>query len=297
MKWLDQLRLRFDAFILNRVRCRPALRHDLAQYFVTDQRACAELLELGRQLPGDAHLRAFEEARALHGGRLSFSQTGEDLLVEYIFRALGLAQPTYLDLGAFDPWELSNTARLHLRGSHGVNVEPNPRQFGRFVESRPGDRNVNVGIAAAAGTLTYFEMDVPTLNTFSRTEAERCVREEGHRILRELPVPVLTLPEVLARHCDGQFPDFLSVDIEGLDQLVVDVIAAHAAKPKVVCIETISYSRSGQGQKDEALIGALCACGYLRFADTNINTLFVLEHLWREALGGAGGQPPPPVTP
>ncbi|MCX7010106.1 MAG: hypothetical protein NTY53_23190, partial [Kiritimatiellaeota bacterium] len=76
---------------------------------------------------------------------------------------------------------------------------------------------------------------------------------------------------------------FLSVDIEGLDQLVVEVIAAHPAKPKVICIETISYSRSGQGQKDETLLGTLRACGYLPFADTNINTIFVLEHLWRGA--------------
>jgi len=291
------LRQRLDAFILRRVPFRPTLRHDLARYFITEERALADLMEMGRQQPGDAYLRTIDAALARTGGQLSFSQTGEDLIVGFIFRALGIAQPSYLDLGAFDPWELSNTARLHLRGSRGVNVEPNPAQFGRFLQSRPGDQNVNVGIAAVAGTLTYYELDVPTLNTFSRAEAERCAREEGHRILREIPVPVLTLPEVLARHCQGQFPDFLSVDIEGLDQMVVEVIATHTIKPRVVCIETISYSRSGQGQKDEALIGALRACGYRPFADTNINTIFVLEQLWREALGGAGALPPVARTP
>ena len=94
---------------------------------------------------------------------------------------------------------------------------------------------------------------------------------------REVQVPVLPLTDVLARYCHNAFPDFLSVDIEGLDQLVVETIAAHPAKPKVICIETISYSRSGQGKKDEALIGAVCACGYRLFADTNINSIFVLD--------------------
>jgi len=286
MNLLDHCRQRLDAFILHRVPFRPALRRELARYFITEEQALVDLMDAGRQQPGSAHLRTFDAALALHGGQLSFSQTGEDLIVDYIFRALGIAHPSYLDLGAFDPWSLSNTARLHLRGSRGVNVEPNPAQFARFVQSRPDDQNVNVGIAAAAGTLTYFELDVPTLNTFSRAEAERCVREEGHRILRETPVPVLTLPEVLDSRCHGQFPDFLSVDIEGLDRLVVEVIAGHAVKPKVVCIETLSYSRSGQGQKDEALVEALHACGYLRFADTHINTIFVLEQLWRGTAGG-----------
>jgi FkbM family methyltransferase len=297
MNLLDHLRLRLDAFILHRVPFRSALRRDLARYFITDERAYADLMDSGRQQPGDVHLRAFDAALARHGGQLSFSQSGEDLIVAHLFRELRVAQPTYLDLGAFDPWEFSNTARLHLRGSHGINVEPNPAQFGRFLQSRPDDRNVNVGIASAAGTLTYFELDAPTLNTFSREEAERCVCEEGHRILRQTPVPVRTLPDVLAHECNGRFPDFLSVDIEGLDRLVVEVIAAQAVKPKVVCIETISYSRSGQGQKDEALIEAMRACGYMCYADTNINTIFVLERLWGKALEGAGEKQPASGTP
>ncbi len=288
MSWLEPLRQRLDALLLKRVPFRPALRRDLARYFIGDAQAFSEVLEVGRQQTGDAPLRAFDAALARHGGQLSFSQTGEDLIVDYIFRVLGITRPTYLDLGAFDPWALSNTARLYLRGSRGVNIEPNPEQFQHFLRSRPDDQNLNVGIAAAAGTLTYHVLDAATLNTFSRTEAERCVREEGHRILKELPIPVLTLTEVLAKHCGGVCPDFLSVDIEGLDQLVVATLAAQAAKPKVVCIETISYSRGGQGRKDEALVQALRACGYLPFADTNINTIFVLESLWRGGAGATG---------
>ncbi|MCX7010867.1 MAG: hypothetical protein NTY53_27110, partial [Kiritimatiellaeota bacterium] len=85
MSLLDHLRLRLDAFILKRVSCCPALRSDLARYFITDERAFADLMEIGRQQPGDAHLRAFDAALVRHGGQLSFSQAGEDLIVEFIF--------------------------------------------------------------------------------------------------------------------------------------------------------------------------------------------------------------------
>ena len=281
MSILEPWRQRFDAYILKRLRYRPALRRAVADYFLCDEAARAAFLSGDRRRAAAIPPGARAEGQAEQEGRLSFSQTGEDLIAAFIFQALGFARPSYLDLGAYDPWRLSNTARFYLQGARGVNVEPNPAQFQRFLQSRPEDRNLNFGIAAAAGTLTYYVLDAATLNTFSREEAERCVREEGHRILREIPVPVRTLPDVLAEYCRGEFPDFLSVDIEGLDRLVVEIVAAHPVQPKVICLETVSYSRGGQGQKDAALIQALCACGYLVFADTYINTLFVREELWR----------------
>ena len=40
----------------------------------------------------------------------SYSQCGEDLLVDYIFKLRGIERPSYLDIGAHDPYYLSNTA-------------------------------------------------------------------------------------------------------------------------------------------------------------------------------------------
>jgi hypothetical protein len=42
--------------------------------------------------------------------KVSFSQIGEDLIVDFIFQVRGIQKPTYIDIGAFHPEFLSNTA-------------------------------------------------------------------------------------------------------------------------------------------------------------------------------------------
>src|SRR5262245_53886441 len=42
-------------------------------------------------------------------GHESFSQSGEDLIVAFMAYSLGIAKVTYLDVGANDPVQLSNT--------------------------------------------------------------------------------------------------------------------------------------------------------------------------------------------
>jgi hypothetical protein len=70
------------------------------------------------------------------GGR-TYAQHGDDLAVLNIFKRLGIERPSYLDVGAYHPFDLSNTALLYERGSRGINVEPNEALFGA-VSSRRG---------------------------------------------------------------------------------------------------------------------------------------------------------------
>ena len=44
------------------------------------------------------------------GIRRTYSQMGEDLIVSYIFKNLNIENPTYIDIGASDPFALSNSA-------------------------------------------------------------------------------------------------------------------------------------------------------------------------------------------
>ena len=45
-------------------------------------------------------------------GSLSFSQSGEDVLIRRLLSRLNIRHPTYLDLGANAPFRLNNTAML-----------------------------------------------------------------------------------------------------------------------------------------------------------------------------------------
>ncbi len=216
--------------------------------------------------------------------QLSFSQTGEDLIVDFIFKAMGVSRPTYIDIGAFDPIKLSNTALFYLNGSRGITVEPNPLNFSRFIENRPEDINLNVGVSDIVGEIDYYMFDAPTLNTCSKEESEIFQRGGDHKIIDTIKVKSDTLKNIVKNNCDGIFPDFLSLDAEGADKIVLQAIDYEKNYPKVICLETISFSdrisfsKEDAATKDDKIINFLLSKGYVLFADTYINTIFVKKN-------------------
>jgi FkbM family methyltransferase len=218
--------------------------------------------------------------RALRGRSSSFSQAGEDRIVDFVFGALGVERPSYLDIGAYHPVNLSNTALMHLRGSRGVNVEPDPDSFRAFQRYRRRDFNLNVGVGAEPGRQTLYRMSTPTLNTFSKNAAEAAVEESAgvHRIIETLEIEIRTVPSIL--HEYGGVPDFLSLDVEGNDLPIVRTMAEWPGLPTVVCVETITYSEHGRGVKIPEFTAELSGLGYMPFADTHINTIYVLSDRW-----------------
>lgn len=211
--------------------------------------------------------------------KASFAQLGEDLIVRYLFEDLGIPAPSYLDIGAHHPFDISNTALLHLSGSAGINIEPDPDLIEAFRTHRPDAVNLNVGIAAESGELTFHRMSVPGLSTFSAEAAAEVVRETGGRVYvaKTFPVPVLTVPAVLTEHFGGRCPDFLSLDVEGLDEEILATLPTWPGRPTVICVETTSYSIHGRGRKNQAVVDGLLAQGYLLYADTFANSIFVLR--------------------
>jgi FkbM family methyltransferase len=210
----------------------------------------------------------------------SYSQCGEDLLVSFVLDTLDIRRPRYLDLGAHHPYYLSNTYLFYRRGAHGVNVEANPRLAARLRRARPRDVTLNVGVGPEAGVLEFHVLSVPTLSTFSGEEAKRYSEQFGHRIERTLEVPVYTFGQLVESHFDA-VPEFVSLDVEGLDLPILRSIDLARHRPLVFCVETLSYSESGQGRRIEEIDELMKGRGYLRYADTHINTIYVDESRWR----------------
>lgn len=212
--------------------------------------------------------------------RGSYSQSGEDLIVQFIFDAIGIKRPSYIDIGAHHPFYLNNTAIFYELGSHGVNVEPDPALFLSFERHRKRDINLNCGVSGVAQTRDFYVMSVPTTNTFSKQEADRLVAESNLSIVKTIPVELKPVPTIIAEYCNNVFPDFLNLDIEGLDEEVIASIDFKSSIPTVICLETISYSETGRGEKNEKVISLLKERGYMVYADTFINTIFVLRNKW-----------------
>ena len=207
-------------------------------------------------------------------GAVSYAQFGEDLLLLNLFSALGIDRPSYLDVGAHHPVNCSNTALLYSRGSRGVCIEANPNLVPAFAEMRPADLTLNIGCSAQAGTLDFYMIDHASgRNTFDRGTAEAFVAAHPQFSIREVrQIPVLPLDEIVARHCGGRWPDFLSLDVEGLDFAVLEASRLTSAEgPKVICVEALAGNDT---DSTSAIQRLLAARGFVPAARTVANIIF-----------------------
>jgi len=211
--------------------------------------------------------------------KISFSQSGEDLLIRYIFDQIQIEHPSYLDIGAHHPYYISNTALFYLSGSKGINIEPDPSLFSRFIEARPDDVNLNIAVSDKNGSADLLIFGESTLNTLSDTEAEDYVKE-GMSLKKRITVQTRTIQGIIKEYCDGKFPHILSLDVEGLDLDILKQINYEESAPLVICVESISYSNTGRGIKRTEITDYLKQFGYMVYADTNINSILVKQACW-----------------
>ncbi|HTF03669.1 MAG TPA: FkbM family methyltransferase [Bacteroidia bacterium] len=211
----------------------------------------------------------------------SYSQCGEDLIIDHVFHELRMVQPGYIDIGAHHPRYINNTYLFYLKGSRGINIEPDPQLFEEFTRMRNGDINLNVGVGDTNGEADFYIMTEPTLNTFIKEEAERAEKEHAaYRIKEVRKLKINLLDDIIRQYNNGNFPELLSIDVEGLDEVILRSINYETATPKVMCVETLTFSTRGRGEKKTDLIEFIKSKGYIAYADTYINTIFVKEDTW-----------------
>lgn len=210
--------------------------------------------------------------------KVSYSQSGEDLIIDFFFTARKIDKPSYIDIGAYHPYKISNTALFYEKGSRGIIIEPNPDGFEKFTKYRPEDTNLNIGIGNEESVLAYYSMNSPTLNTFSEEEAKRYEEKGSARIEKVIDVQVKTLTYVLEQYNKSVFPDFLSLDVEGWDYQILESLKQFQTTPKLVCVETYSYTE-GYIYK-ERFDNLMKELGYTIYGTTTINTIYVKNELF-----------------
>ena len=94
------------------------------------------------------------------------------------------------------------------------------------------------------GTADLFLMTTSTLNTFSRAEAERYQAYGTEQIERVIPVEIKTVNQVLEEYFES-VPDFVSIDVEGMDLSILKGFDFERFRPKVFCVETLTYTEDG----------------------------------------------------
>lgn len=226
-----------------------------------------------------ARPKLFKKRTRPEPGTVSYSQCGEDLVCDFLLQhILAIKEPYYLDIGAHSPINRNNTYLFYARGLSGVLVEPNPDACLKLRKVRPRDKVITAGVSDHSGSASYYRMDADTPNTFSAADKQRYI-EQGHKLVSEETIELLSAPELLSRHCE-RCPDFVSIDVEGLEMPILESWDFDAERPPVFCIETLEYALDTTGRKRMDIIEFVVGKGYRVYADTYINTVFFDAARW-----------------
>jgi len=216
--------------------------------------------------------------------RPSFSQAGEDQVVSYLFQSLQIPRPSYLDVGTNHPLSGNNTFFFYNKGSKGVCIEPDPDFFRLIKKYRHRDTVLNVGIGLdnqQKAELYIFPDPYSGWNTFSFEEAKYREEESGIAIKKKETIPLLTIDSVMGKYFDPH-PNFLSIDVEGMDLAILKSIDFTRYMPEVICAETITFSTKNEESKVNDITDFLKSKGYFVFADTHINTIFCRSDIYKK---------------
>jgi len=213
--------------------------------------------------------------------KISYSQCGEDLILQHLFTVLGISNVSYLDVGAHHPTYLSNTYLFYENGGSGVCVEPDPALFEAFGKKRPRDVHLNCGVGiTTTGDADFFVMSTTTLNTFSKEEAERYQSYGHQRIMKTIKIKLETINEIIRQNFEKS-PHLVSLDVEGFDYAIVQNFDFSKYRPEVFCLETLTYTEDKSERKLTEIIDLMHENDYLTYADTYINTIFVDKSAWK----------------
>lgn len=200
--------------------------------------------------------------------RKSWSQHGEDerLLTDLKDR---LQSGYFVDIGANHPAVLSNTYRLYCMGMRGITVEPNELLIRLHERYRPEDTIVCSAVGSEDGLLPFYEMSYHAFNTFSEEAYQRAVADGKMQLLRKSLKPMFRLSTIL-RSCapTGKSFELLSVDVEGMDEMVLRSNDWEKWRPRLVLAEA---------NTDEAEKGTgayLRELGYERVGTFGVNGLY-----------------------
>lgn len=181
----------------------------------------------------------------------------------------------YVDVGAYHPTALSNTALLYEAGWRGINVEPNPAMYEFLTAARPDDVTLRqaVGTPRRTADLLFFG-DWASSNTLDSEFAEMISSEQDVPIERAIATEVVPLAAVLDEHLGDRSVDFLTVDVEGMDVEVLESNDWGRFRPTVVAVEDLDLQLADPHQS--AAFRLLTAEGY-RLVSHAVKTSFYLE--------------------
>jgi FkbM family methyltransferase len=208
------------------------------------------------------------------------SQSGEDRLLEGLFRHKKTG--FYVEVGAFDGIEMSNSVRFEELGWQGILVEADPELAEECRRNRPKAIVENCAAVSPAqrGSMTF---EVVKNNRglsslgLNSADLDRVRAWTGGEEVERIAVAARTMDEILESHDVGEI-DFVTIDVEGYEWDVLQGFKLSRWRPQVIILER------NRTLPDSRIMRRLHSEGYRYTRTTGVNDWFQR---------GDGGKPGP----
>lgn len=183
-------------------------------------------------IPGLKNIRRYYLAwlDSMKSTRRTYSQFGEDAIVMDLFPSIIKSDSIYIEVGANQPTQISNTYLFYRKGFRGIVIEPNRFMTSLFRRFRPEDIHLEIGCADESGVGKF--KTAATTVTCGFSDDIKAVKGQFSWI------PLLTVDEVWRDAGKRQNVFLLSIDTEGHDLKVLKGAKETLEHTASVIIET-----------------------------------------------------------
>ncbi len=167
---------------------------------------------------------------------LSHFQFGEDMLLRGLTQDID--QGFYVEIGAHHSVYISNTYHFYCRGWRGINIDAIPGSMESFKVLKPRDINLEACITPSENSETkFFTFEQSAFNTCDSVMAKQAI-SQGAKLAKKITLPTTTITKILDTYLSKETQiDFMSIDIEGLDEQILMSNNWNRYKPTILLFE------------------------------------------------------------
>src|SRR5258708_940931 len=178
--------------------------------------------------------RLFEKFE-MEGFTLSYSQSGEDLILKTIF-GKGKKQGFYADIGCNNPIQKSNTFKLYLKGWSGICADGNAALMEKFKKIRKRDICLHEIVSDSKKEMVFYQDDV-NHELSSVDPGQGNALRSANTAVKEIRTHSTTLESIFDKHLGSRKIDLLCIDVEQHDLEVLKGNNFGKYRPEIICIE------------------------------------------------------------
>jgi len=214
-----------------------------------------------------------------------YSQFGEDASLQTFFsnlewnkenKASAIPKGFYVDIGCYNPIEISNTFWFFKRGWRGINIDLSSECIAAFNNARPTDINLVAAITneETVSEIDFFEFGLSSVyNTLDKQSALETEQKQGLVPVKR-KIKSMGLNHLFETYLPkGQEISFLSVDAEGHDLEILKSNNWTKYKPKAIVVEIHEPNFHELGKHEVILF--LESKGYVIYSWLNPSVILV----------------------